>query len=133
MDEDNKNDEMLRNTVKSNVDSQKSTICTKKTVIIIIVSILFVAITGIILFFVIRDNDSDSDDNGDVLDGLLKRQFPEIKDRFEFKIEESNETFFEISTSGSYPLKTNITIKGNNKLSISSGQDIILDIMHFLK
>ena len=137
MDDDDKNDEMLRNTVKSNVDSQKSTIFTKKnTIIIIIVSILFVAIvTGIILFLVLRDNDDNGDnddkgdngdneddgDKGDVLKGLLERQFPEIKDRFEFKIEESNETFFEISTSGSDPLKTNITIKGNNKLSISSG------------
>ena len=71
---------------------------------------------------VFDDNDNDdSNVNGDVLHGLLERQFPEIKDRFEFKTEESNDTFFEISTSGSDPLKTKITIKENNKLSISSG------------
>ena len=123
--DDDKNDEMLRETVKSNDDDQKSTFCTKKNVIIIIiVSILLIAIiTGIILYFVLNDNDDNdnNDDKGDVLDGLLERLFPQIKDRFEFIIEESNETFFEISTSGSDPLKTNITIKGNNKLSISSG------------
>ena len=119
MEEDDKNDEMLRNTVKSTDTNQKSTCFTKKAVIIIIVSILLVTITiGIILYFFAFNEDED---NGDVLDGLLERQFPEIKDRFEFKIEESNETFFEISTSGSDPLTTKITIKGNNKLSISSG------------
>ena len=120
-DDENDKDEMLRNTVKSNDAGQKSAFCTKKTVIIIIiVSILIAAIiTGIIFFFVL----SDKDDNEDiaVLNGLLKRQFSEIKDRFEFKIEESNDTFFEISTSGSDPLKTKITIKGNHKLSLSSG------------
>ena len=126
--DDDQNDEMLKNTEEFNVDIQKPTICPKKTVIIIIiVSILFVAIvTGIILFFVLSDNDDkgvneDNEDIPDVLNGLLERQFTEIKDRFEFKIEKSNESFFEISTSGSDPLKTKITIKGNNKLSISSG------------
>ena len=118
MDEDDKNDEMLRNTVESPEDSQKSTFCTKKIVILVIIlSILLIAIiTGIILLFVLSGNE-----NKKVLDGLLERQFPEIKDRFKFKIEESNESFFEISTSGSDPLKTKITIKGNDKLSISSG------------
>ena len=120
MDEDDKNDEMLRNTVKSNDGSQKSSFFNKKNIIIIIiVSIILIAIIiGIILFFILDDDD---DDNIPVLDGLLERQFPEIKDRFEFKIEKSKESFFEISTSGSDPLKTKITIKGNNKLSISSG------------
>ena len=65
--------------------------------------------------------DNDSDKNKGVLFKLLERQFPEIKDRFEFIIEDFNETFFEISTSGIDPLKTNITIKGNNNISISSG------------
>ena len=124
MEEDDKNDNMLRNTVDSIDTYQNSTFFTKKNVIIIIVVSIFIVaiIIGIVLFFfVFDDNDKDSDINGDVLHGLLERQFPEIEDRFEFKIEESNDTFFEISTSGSDPLKTKITIKGNNKLSISSG------------
>ena len=127
MEEDDKNDEMLRNTVKSIDDSPKSTFCSKKTVtiIIIVVSILLLAlITGIILYLVLNSNEDDSkedDSKKDVLKGLLERQFPEIKDRFEFIIEESPESFFEISSSGSDPLTTKITIKGNNKLSISSG------------
>ena len=120
MDEDNKNDEMLRNTVKSIDESKKPTYCTKKTIIIITVASItaLAIITGITLFLVLRDNRDEPDV---VLKGLLERQFPEIKDRFEFKIEESNECFFEISTSGSDPLETKITIKGNNRLSISSG------------
>ena len=65
--------------------------------------------------------DNNKDKNIDVLYKLLERQFPEIKDRFEFRIEESIETFFEISSSGKDPLKTNIIIKGNNNISISSG------------
>ncbi|MBR4496241.1 MAG: alpha-N-acetylglucosaminidase C-terminal domain-containing protein, partial [Acholeplasmatales bacterium] len=60
-------------------------------------------------------------DNLYVLKGLLERQFPEIIDRFEFIIEESDEAYFEISTTGTDPLETKITIKGNDKLSISSG------------
>ena len=67
------------------------------------------------------EKDNDIDKNKDILYKLLERQFPEIKDRFEFIIEESIETFFEISTSGKDPLETNITIKGNNNISISSG------------
>ena len=127
MDEDDQNDKMLRDTVDSTDTNKNSTFCTKKNVIIIIVlSIFFAAVAvGLVLFFLVfDDNDNDNDDsnvNGDILHGLLERQFPEIKDRFEFKTEESNDTFFEISTSGSDPLKTKITIKGNNKLSISSG------------
>ena len=139
MDEDDKIDDLLRNTVKSDIGTEKSGNCTKKTIIItiVVVSIILVAL-GITLFFVLRDNDtdegsgkntdsdsdieSDSDSHKeDVIDGLLERQFPEIKDRFEFKIEESDQTFFEISTSGTDPLQTKIIIKGNNKLSISSG------------
>ena len=139
MDEDDKIDNLLRNTVKSDIGTEKSGNSTKKTIIItiVIVSIILVAL-GITLFFVLRDNDtdegsgkntdsdsdieSDSDSHKeDVIDGLLERQFPEIKDRFEFKIEESDQTFFEISTSGTDPLQTKIIIKGNNKLSISSG------------
>ena len=147
MDEDDKIGDLLRNTVKSDIGTEKSGNSTKKTIIItiVIVSIILVAL-GITLFFVLRDNDtdegsgkntdSDSDTGSDsdsdiesdsdshkedVIDGLLERQFPEIKDRFEFKIEESDQTFFEISTSGTDPLQTKIIIKGNNKLSISSG------------
>ncbi len=124
MDEENEeNDNMLRDTVDSSDTNKNSTFCTKKNVIIIIVISIFIAavVIGLVLFFLVFDDNDDSDVNGDVLHGLLERQFPEIKDRFEFKTEESNDTFFEISTSGSDPLKTKITIKGNNKLSISSG------------
>ena len=112
MEEDDKNDEMLRKTVKSIDDSPKSTFCPKKavTIIIIVVSILLLAlITGIILYLVLNSNEDDSkedDSKKDVLKGLLERQFPEIKDRFEFIIEESPESFFEISSSGSDPLTT---------------------------
>ena len=131
MDEDDKNDQMLRNTVKSIDTNQKSTFCTKKNVIIIIILSIFIAaiVTGIVLFFFFFDDSDANVDidvnvnvNGDidVLQGLLERQFPEIKNRFEFQIEESNDTFFEISPSG-FPLKTKILIKGNNVLSISSG------------
>ena len=123
MDEDDKNDNMLRDTVKSIDNNSNSTFCTKKKVIIIIVISILIAIiaTAIILFFFVFGDEDNSDDSGDVLQGLLERQFPEIKDRFAFIIEESNDTFFEISTNGSDPLKTTITIKGNSKLSISSG------------
>jgi alpha-N-acetylglucosaminidase len=125
MEEEQKNEEMLRDTVKTiDVDSKesKSTCLTQKTIIIIIsICILIIVaavVTAIVLLVLNDDNDED-----DVLTGLLDRQFPEIKDRFEFKVEQSNEneTFFEISTSGTDPLETKITIKGNNKLSISSG------------
>ena len=113
MEEDDKNDGMLRDTVKS-IDTQKTSCCTKKVIIIVvIISVLVAGGIAVLLYFLLR--------KGDVLDGLLERQFPEIKDRFKFTTEESNENFFEISTEGSDPLKTKITIKGNNKLSISSG------------
>ena len=113
MEEDDKNDGMLRDTVKS-IDNQKTSCCTKKVIIIVvIISVLVAGGIAVLLYFLLR--------KGDVLDGLLERQFPEIKDRFKFTTEESNENFFEISTEGSDPLKTKITIKGNNKLSISSG------------
>ena len=113
MEEDDKNDGMLRDTVKS-IDTQKTSCCTKKVIIIVvIISVLVAGGIAVLLYFLLR--------KGDVLEGLMERQFPEIKDRFEFKTEESNENFFEISTEGSDPLKTKITIKGNNKLSISSG------------
>ena len=123
MDGDDKNDEMLRETVKSIDDSPKSTFFTKKNIIIIIVLCILCAaiVTGLVLYFVLKDNEDDENAKIDVLDGLLERQFPEIKDRFEFKIEESKETFFEISSSGSDPLETKITIKGDSKLSLSSG------------
>ena len=81
MEEDDKNDKMLRNTVDSIDTNQNSTFCTKKNVIIIIVVSIFIVaiIIGIVLFFfVFDDNDEDSDINGDVLHGLLERQFPEI-------------------------------------------------------
>ena len=113
MEEDDKNDGMLRDTVKS-IDTQKTSCCTKKVIIIVvIISVIVAGGIAVLLYFLLR--------KGDVLEGLMERQFPEIKDRFEFKTEESNENFFEISTEGSDPLKTKITIKGNNKLSISSG------------
>ena len=113
MEEDDKNDGMLRDTVKS-IDTQKTSCCTKKVIIIVvIISVIVAGGIAVLLYFLLR--------KGDVLEGLMERQFPEIKDRFKFKTEESNENFFEISTEGSDPLKTKITIKGNNKLSISSG------------
>ena len=49
--------------------------------------------------------------NNNVLDGLLERRFPEIKDRFEFIIEESDESYYEISTTGTDPLLTKIKEK----------------------
>ena len=95
MDGDDKNDEMLRETVKSIDDSPKSTFFTKKNIIIIIVLCILCAaiVTGLVLYFVLKDNEDDENAKIDVLDGLLERQFPEIKDRFEFKIEESKEPF----------------------------------------
>ena len=117
MEDDDRNDEMLRNTVKSIDSGQKTGCCTKKTkIIVIIVSVVAVlAAAGVLLYLFLRD------DGTAVVYGLLERQFPDIKDRFEFKIEESNETFFEISTIGDDPLTTKIKIKGNNKISLSSG------------
>ena len=117
MEDDDRNDEMLRNTVKSIDSGQKTGCCTKKTkIIVIIVSVVAVlAAAGVLLYLFLRDNGTA------VVYGLLERQFPDIKDRFEFKIEESNETFFEISTIGDDPLTTKIKIKGNNKISLSSG------------
>ena len=44
----------------------------------------------------------------------------EIKYRFEFIIEESDESYYEISTLGSDPLRTKIIIRGNSKLSITA-------------
>ena len=66
----------------------------KKKVIITIIAIALVLIAiGIILFFVLYDNDDENEvHNREVLDGLLDRQLPEVKDRFEFIIEESNES-----------------------------------------
>jgi alpha-N-acetylglucosaminidase len=117
MEDDDRNDEMLRNTVKSIDSGQKTGCCTKKTkIIVIIVSVVAVlAAAGVLLYLFLRDGGTA------VVYGLLERQFPDIKDRFEFKIEESNETFFEISTIGDDPLTTKIKIKGNNKISLSSG------------
>lgn len=119
MDDDDKNDGMLRDTVKST--SEQKTTSKKSVITIIIISILMLAIiAAIILLFVLDDNDETQKD---VLVGLLERQFPEVKDRFEFTIEtsNSNETFFEISSSGSNPTETKIKIKGDSKLSIASG------------
>ena len=128
MEGDDKNDGMLRDTVKSIDESPKSSFCTKKIIIITIVLCVLLAaiVTGLVLFFVLSDDDDSKDEGGspekiEVIEGLLNRQFPEIQDRFEFIIEKSNETFFEISTTGTDPLKTKIIIKGNNKLSLSSG------------
>ena len=125
MEEDDKNDEMLRKTVKS-IDEAKQPYNSKRFIIIIIVVcvLLLALIAGIVLYLFLfsKEGDSKGDDSDiNVLNGLLERQFPEIKDRFEFIIEKSTETFFEISSTGSDPLETKITIKGNNKLSISSG------------
>ena len=116
MEEDDKNDEMLRNTVKS-IDNQKASCCTKKVIIIVVVisAVVVLAGVGVLLYFLLRNKDAV------VLEGLLDRQFPEIKSRFKFKTEESKDNFFEISTEGTDPLETKITIKGNNKLSLSSG------------
>ena len=126
MEDDDKNDDMLRNTVRSDNLTEKSTCSTKKKVIITIIAIALVAIAiGIILFFVLYDGDEENEvPNREVLDGLLDRQLPEVKDRFEFIIEESNESdesFYEISTTGTDPLQTKIKIRGNNKLSITAG------------
>ena len=66
MDKDDKNDKMLRNTVKLDDVNQKSTFFTKKNVIIIgTVSIILLVVIIIIIL------SSVNDDNGDVLDGLL--------------------------------------------------------------
>ena len=137
--EEDKNEEMLRNTVKSkSFDNEKSHRCNKKnTIIILIVSVILLVIgIGIFLYFHLRDKgdkadkesfrndggvDDDKYDNITVINGLLQRQFSDVKDRFRFKIEETNETFFEISSEGTDPLQTKIIIKGNNIMSISSG------------
>ena len=122
MEDDDRNDEMLRNTVKS-IDNQKTSCCTKKVIIIVVVisSVVLLAGVGVLLYFLLRNKD-DGEPGGDVvLDGLLERQFPEIQSRFKFLINESNENFFEISTEGTDPLETKITIKGNNRISLSSG------------
>jgi alpha-N-acetylglucosaminidase len=113
---------MLRNTVKS-IDNQKTSCCTKKVIIIVVVisSVVLLAGVGVLLYFLLRNKDEDKPGGDVVLDGLLERQFPEIQSRFKFLIQESNETFFEISTEGTDPLETKITIKGNNRISLSSG------------
>ena len=121
MEDDDRNDEMLRNTVKS-IDNQKTSCCTKKVIIIVVVisSVVLLAGVGVLLYFLLRKDD-DKPGGDVVLDGLLERQFPEIQSRFKFLIKESNESFFEISTEGTDPLETKITIKGNNRISLSSG------------
>ena len=106
--EEDKNEEMLRNTVKSkSFDNEKSHRCNKKnTIIILIVSVILLVIgIGIFLYFHLRDKgdkadkesfrndggvDDDKYDNITVINGLLQRQFSDVKDRFRFKIEETN-------------------------------------------
>ena len=158
MADEEQNDGLLRDTVKSMEVSPKTPFWTKRNIIIAIVvcSVVVVAV-GLTLFFVLKDDkdenppdtvpdtdptdpaptdptptdptptDPDPTDPGpgpdriEALDGLLERQFPEVKDRFIFKIEESTETYFEISSTGTDPLLTNITIKGSDVLSLASG------------
>ena len=141
---DDQNEGMLRETVKTIDYDPKQISSNKKFVIItiVVVALLAVIIVETAVFFVInykKDDESDNKDSPDttdaptdaptdipdigdvVLEGLLERQFPEIKYRFRFIIEESKETYFEISTIGSDPLNTTVTIKGNNRLSMASG------------
>ena len=121
MEDNNNNEEILRDTVKTvdGQDNENSNNGKRKAIVaIIIISSILLLVGAIVLllyFFVINKKEIP------VLKGLLERQFPEIKNRFEFTIEESSDHYFEISTSGSDPLETKITIKGNDNLSLAAG------------
>ena len=97
MEDNNNNEEILRDTVKTvdGQDNENSNNGKRKAIvaIIIISSILLLvgAIVLLLFFFVINKKEIP------VLKGLLERQFPEIKNRFEFTIEESSDHYFEIS------------------------------------
>ena len=111
-----KNDEMLRDTVKSNFE-EKNNSC-KKLATILVVAFLLIAITIAIVLLIMLKEDKEVD----IVISLINRRFPDILDRFKLTIDKSSkETFYEISSSGEDALKTKISIKANNILSLAAG------------